>query len=191
MERTMNEVYWNLIRELKSLQSGIVAIDGRCGSGKTGLAALCGENLDCNIVHMDDFYLPLESRQENWREIPGGNMDFGRLISEVLEPLGRGKTVTVRPYDCGKKDYGPERMLSPKSLTIIEGSYSHSPGLRKYYNKMIFLTCGKEIQKKRLLFREGEKYAMFERVWIPMEENYLAACPTPPEAMVVDTGDLF
>ena len=191
MERTMNEVYRNLLWELKPLEKGIIAIDGRCGSGKTGLGAYLLEHLHCNIIHMDDFYLPLEDRQENWKAIPGGNMDFGRLILEVLEPLGRGDAVTVRPYDCGKKDYGPEQVLEKKPLTILEGSYSLFPTLRKYYDKMIFLTCGKEIQKKRLLSREGEKYAMFEKIWIPMEENYLAFCPTPPEAMVVDTGGLF
>ena len=145
----MNEVYISLIEEIKALGHGIVAVDGRCGSGKTGFAALCGEKLDCNLIHMDDFYLPPTERAENWRDIPGGNMDFSRLIREVLEPLIRGETVTVRPYDCGAKAFGPERVLPPKAITILEGSYSQHPLLREYYDKMIFLTCGKDIQKSR------------------------------------------
>ena len=36
-----------------------IAIDGRCGSGKTWLSGLIGDRFPCNILHMDDFYLPL------------------------------------------------------------------------------------------------------------------------------------
>ena len=35
----------------------IVAIDGRCASGKTTLAREIAKRLDCNIFHMDDFFL--------------------------------------------------------------------------------------------------------------------------------------
>ena len=35
----------------------LVAIDGRCGSGKTTLAAALQEMLQCPVVHMDDFFL--------------------------------------------------------------------------------------------------------------------------------------
>lgn len=187
----MNEIYRALWQEIKAMETGIVAIDGRCGSGKTGLAAFLETELNCAVIHMDDFYLPMGERKENWQQIPGGNMDFARLIREVLEPLIRGEAVTVRPYDCGKAAYGAEREIVPGKLTVIEGSYSHHPLLRQYYDKMIFLTCDKEIQKQRLLAREGEKYAMFEKLWIPMEERYLSAFPTPEEAIFLDTGGLF
>ena len=187
----MNEIYRTLCQEIKSMEKGIVAIDGRCGSGKTGLAALLETESNCNLIHMDDFYLPMEKRLVNWRQIPGGNMDFVRLIREALEPLSRGEMGMVRPYDCGKSAYGPVREIVSGKLTVVEGSYSHHPCLRQYYNKMIFLTCDKETQKKRLLPREKKKYAMFETLWIPMEERYLSAFPTPEEAIVVDTGRLF
>jgi uridine kinase len=35
----------------------IVAIDGKCTSGKTTLAAKLAEIYDCNVFHMDDFFL--------------------------------------------------------------------------------------------------------------------------------------
>ena len=40
----------------------IVAIDGNCASGKTTLTAQLAEHFDCNVFHMDDFFLRPEQR---------------------------------------------------------------------------------------------------------------------------------
>ena len=44
------------------IQPRILAIDGRCGAGKTTLAHWIQENTGCNVVSVDDFYLPLAQR---------------------------------------------------------------------------------------------------------------------------------
>ena len=67
----------------------LVAIDGRCTAGKTTLAGLLQGKRSCNVVHMDDFYLPFAKRTPERMAQPGGNMDFERLLSEVLLPLKR------------------------------------------------------------------------------------------------------
>lgn len=150
----------------------IVGIDGRCGSGKTHLADLAGRLFSCNIIHMDDFYLPPAKRKEGWKEIPGGNIDFGRLMAEVTGPLCMGKEIVYRPYDCEKGAFTEMTRMQPKALTIIEGSYSHHPSAEIQYDLKIFLTCEKDEQSRRLKEREGDYYPVFERQWIPMEENY-------------------
>ena len=185
----MIDPYNKILAELQALGQGIVAIDGRCGSGKTNLGNFLKKNLSCNLVHMDDFYLPLPRREEHWREHPGKNMDFDRLIQQVLEPAAQGAPIRFAPFDCAGGDYGQEILLSPKPLTILEGSYSQFPLLRPYYNIMYFLTCSPEVQKRRLQSREGAKYPMFQALWIPLEEKYLALYP--PEGAVLDTGGLF
>ena len=58
----------------------VVAIDGRCGSGKTSLAELIRQLIPCNVVHMDDFYLPPDLRAENWTEIT-------RLAREAVDTM--------------------------------------------------------------------------------------------------------
>ena len=40
----------------------LVAIDGNCGSGKTTLGEYLAQLFDCNLFHMDDFYLRVEQR---------------------------------------------------------------------------------------------------------------------------------
>lgn len=78
----------------------IVAIDGRCGAGKSTLAARLAELCGGNIFHMDDFFLrPEQRRPERFAE-PGGNVDRERFAVEVLAPLKNGCRFSYRPFVC-------------------------------------------------------------------------------------------
>ena len=70
----------------------IIAVDGRCGSGKTTLAALASSELGLSVAHMDDFYLPHGRRVPDWRTTPCANMDFDRLREQVLCPYRQGSS---------------------------------------------------------------------------------------------------
>ncbi len=171
----------------------VMAIDGRCGSGKTWLASLLAELFPCRVIHMDDFYRPMDQRDPHWREIPAGNMDLQRLRDEILEPAWAGEDILYRPYSCQKGAYLPAEVLPPQPLTIVEGSYSLHPDLREYYNaRKVFLTCSPEVQAARLQRREGPHYSSFVDTWIPMEERYYKAC-TPDKICthLIDTSACF
>ena len=60
------DVLTQVDRLVKKGNPAVIAIDGRCGSGKTSLANLIDNIFSCNILHMDDFYLPIEQREKNW-----------------------------------------------------------------------------------------------------------------------------
>ncbi len=170
----------------------IVAIDGRCGSGKTSLANLVARVYPCNVFHMDDFYLPVGERGKNWNAVPGGNIDLERLRDEVLIPVSEGKEALYRPYSCLRREYGNVTVMPPRKLNIIEGSYSHHPDLFGNYGLKIFLTCEKEEQERRLREREGVFFNEYEVWWIPMEERYIESLGIGQEAgLLVDTGRLF
>ena len=67
----------NMLLEEKNFV--IVAIDGKCTSGKTTLASQLAEIYDCNVFHMDDFFLRPEQRTpERFAEV-GGNVDYERF----------------------------------------------------------------------------------------------------------------
>lgn len=69
----------------------LVALDGRCGSGKTTLSAQLAERFPQSItVHTDDFYLPPSRRVTGWESIPCANMDIQRLRDEVVAPARAG-----------------------------------------------------------------------------------------------------
>ena len=181
------------VRELMQLGRPIlVAIDGRCGSGKSMLAALIAELFSCNVFHMDDFYLPMEQRSSGWIDIPAGNMDFERFLREVLLPTLNGSTVRYCPFDCQAGGYKEAALLFAKPLTIIEGSYSQHPMLSSHYDLRIFLTCSKDEQIRRLRIREDTYFTAFQTRWIPMEERYLKAFDIEHGSTVaLDTSDFF
>lgn len=170
----------------------LVAIDGPCGSGKTFLGQAIAQAFPCNLFHMDDFYLPLPARPENWRERPGGNMDFARFHRQVLEPVAAGKAVAYQPYDCKSGRLLPPAELPPKALNVVEGSYCQHPMLSERYDLRVFLTCSPQAQARRLMEREGPRFETFQNLWIPLEEAYFETCSIPSKAhIVLDTTTLF
>ena len=111
----------------------VLALDGRCGSGKTTMAAALAEQFpDSIVLHTDDFYLPPADRVPGWEQTPCANMDFARLRDEVLAPARAGKPVLYRAYSCREGAYLPVQQLAAQPLVILEGSYSHHPLLAPY-----------------------------------------------------------
>ena len=132
----------NQITTTKS--QGIIAIDGRAGAGKTTLAKKLSSLLDAELIHMDDFFLPMN-------HIP------------FAYPC----------FDCSTMNYNKEKQIQNTGWCIVEGSYSHHPSFTRYADITIFVDIEKGLQKKRILQRNGEKMAqLFETKWIPMEETY-------------------
>jgi uridine kinase len=169
--------FGQIIDAIEQLQekgkSCIVAIDGKCGSGKSYLANLLSEIFDCNVFHMDEFFLPLEMKKDDRLAQPGGNVHYERFKEEVLNSLIKKETVHYRPYLCGLWRLGEVRKVEPKKLTIIEGTYSLHPELRDAYDLKIFLSIEKEAQLERILNRNGEeKLKQFISKWIPLENLY-------------------
>lgn len=188
----MSDVFAPAMAALSALAGregpAVAAVDGRCGSGKTTLARRAAEAFGCPVVHMDDFYLPMERRIPAWRRVPGANMDLARLEREVLTPFLAGGPAVYRPYDCGAGCFGPAVTLSPGGLLLVEGSYCLHPALAGAYALKIFLTCSPEEQARRLRAREGERFAAFQQTWIPLEEAYHAQYRVADGALCIDTG---
>lgn len=67
--------------------SVLVGIDGRCGSGKTTLGEYLYGRFDCNLFHMDDFFLRIEQRTQKRIAEVGGNVDYERFFETVLLPV--------------------------------------------------------------------------------------------------------
>lgn len=155
----------------------IIAIDGRCGAGKTTLAAYLQEKYGCKVIHMDHFFLRPEQRTVERLSEPGGNIDYERFLAEVLEMLQKGIPFSYRPYDCKEQKLASPIAIEPGKVTVVEGSYACHPRFREYYDLKILLTVEKEEQLKRIERRNGkEQAAVFKEKWIPLEEKYFSSC---------------
>ena len=167
-----------LIRTIEQLLARqdrvILAIDGNCTAGKSTLADQLERHFACNVVHMDDFFLRrLQRTPERFRE-PGGNVDYERFREEVLLPLKSGGPFSYRPFDCGTMALADPVDVTPKKLTVVEGTYSHHPFFGEAYDLKIFLSVTPQLQRQRVLKRPEFLHKRFFEEWIPMENTYFA-----------------
>ena len=179
MEKIMETVK-NQIKELLAEKDMvIVAIDGKCTSGKTTLASKLAEIYDCNVFHMDDFFLRPEQRTpERFAEI-GGNVDYERFREKVLLPLKSRKAFSYRPVDCRPFTLAAPVAVTPKKLNIVEGTYSHHPYFGSPYDLKILLTVDEETQRQRILERPAFLHKRFFEEWIPIENRYFREFDIP------------
>ena len=163
-------------RRLSEKECLTVVIDGGSASGKSTLGALLAQVYECNVFHMDDFFLRPEQRTPERYAEPGGNVDRERFLDEVLTPLRAGREVAYRRFDCGSMTVQDAIIIPPKRLNVIEGSYSLHPALRGPDQLSVFLKISPEKQIERIEKRNGETMArMFRERWIPLENKYLKA----------------
>lgn len=174
----------------------IVAIDGRCAAGKTTFAHALQQELACNVVQMDDFFLRPEQRTPERLQIPGENVDHERFLEEVLLPYKAAMIQSVlevqppsgqeqekqsaifsyRPYDCHTQQLKEPVFIVPDKVLVVEGAYSCHKSLYGYYDLHIFMDVESEVQMQRIAARNGAEQAKrFLEMWIPLEERYLAA----------------
>ncbi|NLI38108.1 MAG: hypothetical protein GX384_02010 [Clostridiaceae bacterium] len=158
---------------MRSKKNVVVAIDGNSGAGKSTLAALIADVYDCNLFHMDDFFLRPEQRTEDRFKETGGFVDYERFYQEVIQGLKSRKPFSYRVFDCRRMALGEVVRVEPKQLSIIEGSYSMHPTLAVSYDLKIFVHVNAMEQERRILKRNGkEMLKRFLNEWIPRENRY-------------------
>lgn len=163
-------------RKLAEQGRAILSIEGGSASGKTTLAALLERIYDAAVFHADDFFLQPEQRTPARLSEPGGNIDRERLLEEVLLPLTQDRPVTFRRYDCHTQALLEPVTVVPKRLNIVEGAYSMHPLLAEHYDLSVFLEIPPELQRQRILRRNGPEMAeRFFSAWIPLEQAYFDA----------------
>lgn len=167
-----------LKEEETQLQNGnekplLIAIDGRCGGGKTTLGYYLQNHFGGNLFHMDDFFLQPHQRTEKRLAEVGGNVDYERFLAEVLLPIKRRETVHYQSFSCKTWEMQPEKEILYHPLNIIEGSYSLHPYFGYPYDMKIFIDIDRESQLENIRNRNGEEALEdFKRLWIPKEEAY-------------------
>lgn len=164
----------------------VVAIDGRCASGKSTLTELLAMVTGAGVVHMDDFFLPSELRTQARLKEPGGNVHYERFETEVLPALNRSEDFSYRCFDCSRMELGEERKVTGKGILVVEGTYSCHPKLGDYMTLRVFSDVESKEQLRRIVVRDGEEaLETFKQRWIPMEENYFAAFGIREQADIV------
>ncbi|MCL2169933.1 MAG: hypothetical protein FWB74_07905 [Defluviitaleaceae bacterium] len=169
----MEEMILMIDTALAKQKRVIVAIDGDAAAGKTSLSHKLAAHYNCQVIHMDDFFLPPKLRTPKRMEEAGGNVDYERFKTEVLTPMLEGKPFSFRAFDCGAMEFADEITIRPFDVVIVEGSYSLHPALNHAYDIKVFMEVEKDEQMRRVRKRNGAAMAeKFEKSWIPMEKRY-------------------
>ena len=157
----------------------VLVLDGDCASGKTTLTALLAQLYDCNVIHMDDFFLPFALRTPARMAEAGGNVHYERFAAQVLAGLQHGGAFAYEAYNCHT---GERRtvQLAPAPVTLVEGSYAQHPRFADAYAALhavrALLQVDTAEQERRILARNGQTMlARFQNEWIPLEKRYFQA----------------
>ena len=166
----------DLRQHIQTYGRALLVIDGDCAAGKTTLAARIAAQTQCDVFHMDDFFLPPALRTEARLTEAGGNIDYDRFAAQVLTPLLTNKPFVYEAYSC-KTGALRTVNVAPGPVSVIEGSYALHPRFLKTYEALraikVFIRVSPEEQIRRIRNRNGEAMLRrFQEEWIPMEKRY-------------------
>ncbi len=167
-----------------------IAIDGMCGAGKSTVAQMLNEHLGGNLFHMDNFFLQPHQRTSDRLAEIGGNVDYERFHTEVLNHLNKDEEFSYGVFDCKKQCISHQVIVSPQVINIIEGSYSLHPYYGNYAEIMFFLDVEPNEQERRLRARNAaEQVTRFITEWIPKENQYFEKFNIRSRCECFDTTD--
>ena len=159
----------------------LVAVDGKGCAGKSTLAATLASELEATgrrveVIHFDDFYLPLSLRPEGvGSEKPiGGDFDWERLRDQVLVPLRGRRVARFARYDWIEDALAETHEVVPGAIVIVEGISSSRQELAALYDLRVWVDCPRQLRLNRGIARDGETYrARWEQDWMPSEDRYV------------------
>ncbi|MFC8365871.1 uridine kinase [Streptomyces griseorubiginosus] len=150
----------------------LVGVDGHAGSGKSTFAGQLAEALGgAPVLHLDD----IASHDElfGWT---------GRLLREVITPLGRGETARYAPYDWHTRRFGPSRHLPPAPVVLVEGVGAGRRALRPHLACLLWMELPREESWARGRSRDGVEQREFWEEWVLAEQRHFAEDPSRPFA---------
>ncbi|MFD3736093.1 hypothetical protein [Streptomyces sp. NPDC058632] len=150
----------------------LVGVDGHAGSGKSTFAGRLADALDgAPVLRLDD----IASHEElfGWT---------GRLLSQVLLPLGRGEQASYTPYDWRARAFGLPRPLPPAPVVVVEGVGAGRRALRPYLALLLWMELSAEASWSRGRARDGEEQREFWDGWVGAEQLHFTDDPSRPFA---------
>ncbi|MFJ3305467.1 uridine kinase [Streptomyces sp. NPDC086549] len=146
----------------------LIGVDGHAGSGKSTFAGHLAAALGgAPVLHLDD----IASHDElfEWT---------GRLLAQVIEPLGRGETAAYAPYDWRARSFGPPRALPPAPVVLVEGVGAGRRALRPHLAGLLWMELPHEESWNRGRLRDGSEQRDFWAGWVRAERRHLTTDPS-------------
>ena len=104
----------------------------------------------------------------------------GRLLSQVIAPLGRGESAHYAPYDWLTRRFGPPRTLPPAPVILLEGVGAGRRALRPHLAHLLWMELSREESWTRGRSRDGTEQREFWEAWVVAEQRHFAEDPSRP-----------
>ncbi|MFD9305898.1 uridine kinase [Streptomyces sp. NPDC060048] len=169
-----------LARELAALPPSLgevrlIGIDGHAGSGKSTLAGLLARALGgAPVLHLDE--VATHEELFDWE---------ARLRAQVLEPLAAGRPAHWAPYDWTLRHFGPERVLEPAPVLLVEGVGAGRRALRPRLARLLWMETPRAESWGRGRNRDGRELSDFWDGWERAERAHFSDDPSRPFADIL------
>lgn len=171
----------------------VICIDGGGGAGKSTLARKISQlDHNCTVIQMDDFYKPKVDLALVSADEIGGNWDWRRVQSQVLEPLSLGLPGRYQVYDWDHDRMAEWREVPVGGIAIVEGCYSLRREFSHLSDLKIWVESPRSLRLARGIERDGvQNQHLWTDVWMPAEDRYMMTQdPIALADVVLDgTGD--
>lgn len=163
---------------------GIVAVDGHSGAGKSTYAQRLVDDLRADGARValvrTDHYATWDDPVSWWP----------RLVTEVVEPLVRGRDAFYRPmvWREGVPSPGEELRLPWAPLIVIEGVSSARRSFADRLSLALWLDGGTEEERlERVVARDGESSRAELARWQEFERGWFAVDGTRERCTIVES----
>ena len=166
------ELFKEIEKQIKTQKKVVIAIDGPSASGKSTFGNMLKNKYNALLFHTDNYFLPQERKTIDRLKESGGNVDYERIKSEIIDNLNNDYLKSDY-FNCVTNKLEEKGKTKNKQVIIIEGAYSMHSTLFPYYTLTIFLEIEDSLQKDRILARNGKTMLeRWEKEWIPLENFY-------------------
>lgn len=159
--------------------SKVILISGGTASGKTTIARELKETMNedssSTLIHMDNYYIPRELNEKQFKD---GEIDWDdpksldwEMLRRDLKQLLNGEEVVKELWDFSTNNYSKETItFRPRDYIIVEGIFGLNEKIVNLGDFKIFVEASDEVRKQRRLERDRrERYeitdAEFEKEW--------------------------
>ena len=156
------------LREIKSDEPFIIAIDGAAGSGKTTLAQKLLKDLpDAQVIHMDDLY-------EGWSD-PLSPKLAERVTSQIFQPFMMQLPVNYQCFNWKLNRFDVMKSIHQSKYLIIEGVGSGQRRFEQYLSILIWVRIDPQIGFNRVIARDGEQVRTEMLKFLDDQNNHFLA----------------